>query len=313
MRVVKPKKLAKGDLIGIISPASSPDDFLRIETGTKYFEKLGYKVILGKHIEKHHGYLAGTDLQRVEDIHEMFKNKEVKAIICARGGYGTPRLLDKIDYRLIRNNPKILVGFSDITALQMAIFKKTGLVTFSGPMVAVDFYEDVNPYTEENFWSVLTSNKKVGRIKLPEDEKLFEITRGATKARVIGGNLSLLSSVMGTEYAPDMKDKILILEEIGEAPYRIDRMLNQLKLNGVFKKIKGILLGAFIDCVENDPEKRTLTLGEVIEDYLGHLKVPVIYNFPYGHIKSMVTVPLGVQMNLNAGRHIVEITESAVS
>ncbi|MFO7445254.1 MAG: LD-carboxypeptidase [Ignavibacteriaceae bacterium] len=313
MRVVKPKRLQKGDTIGIISPASSPDDLSRTESGVKYFEKLGYRVEVGKHVGKFHGYLAGTDEERIEDIHNMFKNKDVKAIIAVRGGYGTLRLLDKIDFKIIKNNPKIFVGYSDITALQMAMFAKTGLVTFAGPMVAVDFYDEVSPYTEESFWELLTNNKKPGKIAFPEGEKIFEISKGKVRGRVIGGNLALVASLAGTDYLPDMKEKILFLEDTAEAPYRIDRMLTQLKLAKVFKHVKGVILGAFTDCVESNPEKRTLTLGEVIEDHFAKLKIPVVYNFPHGHVKNNFTLPLGVQISLNTGRHIIEITESAVS
>ncbi len=140
MKIMKPKKLAKGDVIGIISPASSTDDPARIEQGVTYFEKIGYRVEVGKNVGKVHGYLAGTNEERLEDLHAMFKNKNIKAIVCVRGGYGSPRILDKIDYRIIRNNPKIFVGYSDITALQMAFLEKAGLVTFAGAMLAVDFY-----------------------------------------------------------------------------------------------------------------------------------------------------------------------------
>lgn len=313
MKIVKPKKLQKGDVIGIISPASSPDDLLRIEKGVRYLERIGYKVEVGKHVGKYHGYLAGTDEERVEDLHYMFKNKNVNAIICVRGGYGTPRLLDKIDFRIIKNNPKIFCGYSDITALQMAMLQKTGLVTFAGPMLAVDFHNEVSPYTEEQFWKLVTSNKSIGRVKFPGDERLLSISKGSAKGRLAGGNLALFVSLAGTEFFPQMKEKILILEDTGEAPYRVDRLLNQLKLIKVFKSVRGIILGAFTDCIENDPEKRTLTLGEVIDDYLGHLKIPVVYNFPHGHIKENHTLPFGIQIKLNSSKGFVEFEESAVS
>ena len=148
----------KGDLIGIISPASSPDDLSLIESGVRYIEKLGYHTVLGKNVGKTIGYLAGTDEERVKDIHQMFSNKKVKAIFCLRGGYGAFRLLDKIDYKLIRNNPKIFVGFSEITALQMAFLQKTNLITFAGPMVVPNFSKNISPYTEEIFWRMVTSD-----------------------------------------------------------------------------------------------------------------------------------------------------------
>ena len=313
MKIIKPKKLSQNDLIGIISPASSPDDLTKIDSGVQYLEKLGYKVKLGANVGKSLGYLAGSNEERLQDLHDMFRNKEVKAIICVRGGYGSPRILDKIDYKLIGANPKIFVGYSDITALQMAFLAKAGLVTFAGPMLAVDFAEDVNSYTEEMFWALLTSNKKFGKIIPPNDEKIFHLKSGNTKGRIIGGNLSILSSLVGTGYLPPVKDKILFIEEVGELPYRIDRMLNQLRLAQILPKISGAVLGVFTDCNETDPAKRTLTLGEVIGEYFGNLNIPVVYNFKHGHIRENTTIPYGVMVKINAGHNIVEITESAVS
>ena len=313
MKIVKPKKLNKGDLIGIISPASSADDITKVEGGVRYFEKVGYRVEVGKNVGRYHGYLAGEDKLRLKDLHYMFNKKEVKAVICIRGGYGSPRLLDKIDYKMIKNNPKIFVGYSDITALNLAFFYKTGLITFTGPMISVDFNDEISNYTEENFWRVLTSNKKIGRIELPMEDKLFQLSKGSDTGRIIGGNLALIASLLGTGYFPDMKEKILFLEDVGELPFRIDRMFNQLRLSNVFDKIKGLILGAFIDCHETDPAKKTLSLGEVVDDYLGHLKIPIVYNFPNGHIKDIMPVPNGIKIKLNASREFVEYLESAVS
>lgn len=313
MRYIKPKRLLKGDLIGIISPASTPDDLSRINSGVKYLEKLGYKVLIGSNVGKNHGYLAGSDEERLNDLHSMFKNKMVKAIMCVRGGYGSPRLLDRIDYKLIKKNPKIFIGYSDITALQMAFLQKSNLVTFAGPMLAVDFHDEVSPFTEEFFWRIVTSNKKIGRIKSPNSEKLYCLKKGSARGQIVGGNLALLVSLMGTPYFPDIRNKILLLEDTGEAPYRLDRLINQLRIAGIFDKVKGVVLGAFTDCKESDPSKKTLTLGEVIEDYFKRVKKPVVYNFQHGHIKDNLTIPYGIKFKLNASRCFIEIDESAVS
>jgi muramoyltetrapeptide carboxypeptidase len=313
MKIIKPKKLSKGDVIGIISPASSTDDYTNVELGVKYLEKTGYRVEIGKNVGKSHGYLAGTDDERADDIHYMFKKKYIKAVMCVRGGYGSPRLLDKIDYKLIKDNPKIFVGHSDITALQMAILSRAGLITFAGPMVAVDFASEVSSFTEEIFWAMITSNKKFGKIKQPDDEKIFTLVRGSSKGRIAGGNLALFSSLIGTNYLPELRDKILLLEEIGELPYRLDRMLNQLRLAKVFNQVKGVILGAFIDCNETDPSKKTLSLGEVISDYFEGLKIPVVYNLRHGHVKDSITLPMGIMVKLNASRNYLEIAENTVS
>lgn len=311
MRIIKPKRLTKKDVIGIISPASSPDDSTLIEKGITYLEKLGYKVKVGNHVGKYNGYLAGSDEERVNDFHQMFRDKQVKTIICVRGGYGAVRLLDKIDYKIVRNNPKIFVGYSEITALQMAIFNKTGLITFAGPMLTSDFANEISSFTEENFWCNITSNKKIGKLKHPYT-KLPAITRGSTSGRIVGGNLAVLTSLIGTNYFPDLRKKILLLEDVQEKPYKIDRYLNQLRLNKAFKLISGIILGRFVDCYEHDPEKRTLTLGEIIDSYFHKLDIPIIYTFPHGHIKDKITIPIGINVKVNANSGIVEFKESGV-
>ncbi|MBU0473323.1 MAG: LD-carboxypeptidase [Bacteroidetes bacterium] len=314
MKLVKPKKLLKGDVIGIISPASSTKDNTRIEKGVKYLEKLGYRVEVGKNVGKTHGYLAGTDEERLDDLHSMFENKNVKAIINVRGGYGSGKLLDKIDYSLIKKNPKIFVGYSDITALQMAFLKKTGLVTFAGPMLAVDFWKDeVNAFTEENFWNMITSTKKIGKLQNPDNENFYTLTKGRGEGNLIGGNLALFSSLLGTPYLPDFKNSVLMFEEIGEEPYRIDRMFYQIKFaSNNFKDVEGVIIGRFVDCYIKDKESPSLTLNDVISDYFEQLKIPIIYNVKHGHIEQNLTIPWGLKVKLNASRNFIEIAESAV-
>jgi len=313
MKTIKPKKLEKGDVIGIISPASNPDNLEKIEQGVNYLEKLGYRTEIGDNVGKEHGYLAGTDEERLADLHGMFSNKNVKAIFCVRGGYGSGRLLDKIDFSLIKKNPKIFVGYSDITVLQMAIFKKTGLITFAGPMVAADFSGKINQYTEENFWKVITSHRKIGKLHNPRDEKFYVLNSGRGEGKILGGNLALLASLLGTEFMPNMKDSILLLEDIGEQPYRVDRLFNQLKLAKVFDQINGLILGRFVDCYETDKSKKTIKLNEVVEHYFSKLKIPVLYSFSHGHIEENLTIPFGVNCKINTSRGFVEIVENAVS
>jgi len=312
MKIIKPKKISKGDVVGIISPASSPSDFSKIESGVKYLEKLGYRVKIGEHVGREHGYLAGSDDERLSDLHSMFKDENVKAIFSVRGGYGSGRLLSKLNYSLIKRNPKVFVGYSDITALQSAILKKTGLVTFAGPMLATDFSGKVNKYMEENFWRVLTSNKKIGKLHNPNDEKFYTITSGRGEGNIIGGNFAVFNSLLGTSYLPNIKNSILLLEDIGEVPFKIDRMLNQLKLGNIFEQINGIILGRFVNCYDIDKSGKTIKLNEVLENYLSKLNIPVVYNLSHGHIKENLTIPIGLNCKLNSSRGFIEITESAV-
>ena len=312
MKIIKPNKLKKGDLIGIISPASSLEDLALIESGIRYIEGFGYSTTIGKSVGKVRGYLAGTDEERVADLHQMFSDKIVKAIFCLRGGYGAVRLLDKIDFKLIRNNPKIFVGFSEITALHMAFFKKTGLVTFAGPMVVPNFSGKISSFTEENFWGTISSLKK--RISV-EANFLFGMNTknpSGVSGRILGGNLAVLTSIVGSKYFPDLKESILFLEEVSEPPYKIDRMLNHLKLNNVFKKVKGIVLGSFIDCTEKDITKKTLTLEQIFEDYFSKLNIPVFSSFPHGHINDLISFPFGVKVKLNLISEKIEFLEEGV-
>lgn len=302
----------KGDLIGIISPASAVDDDKNIQSGIKYLEGLGYRIELGKNVGKVRGYLAGTDKERVQDIHQMFSDKNVKAIFCLRGGYGAVRLMDKLDYKLIQNNPKIFVGFSEITALQMAILKRANLVTFAGPMVVSNFSKDKNDFTERNFWKVLTSNKKLKRISFIEKDILSNITYGEVTGELVGGNLSVFTTLLGTGFLPDLKNKILLLEEINEPPYKIDRMFNQLRLDKVFDKVRGIILGNFIGCEETDKMKSSLTLEEVFADYLNELKIPIVSSIQHGHSKKMITMPFGIKLKINLDKKHIEFIESGV-
>lgn len=310
MKIIKPARLRKGDVIGIITPASCPEDLTKLEKSTKYFESLGYQVEQGPNIGKFEGYLGGTDAERLSDFHFMFRSKNIKAVFCARGGYGSGRILDKIDYKLVRTNPKIFVGYSDITQLQLALLTKCGLLTFAGPMPAVDFADEISPFTEEHFWRMLTSNKKIGKLIQPGNEKIMAIVKGEVKARLVGGNLSNLVSVIGTPYLPFLKDKIMFIEEVAECPYRIDRMLNQLRLAKILGGLKGIILGAFVDCNEHDHTKRSLTLGEVIQNYLSNLKSPVMYNLKHGHLKDNVTLPVGGMIKVSSGRKHIEFMEA---
>ena len=312
MTIIKPTRLHKGSTIGLVAPASTPSSEEKIEKGAAYLEQLGYRVKFGKHIRKIHGYLAGTDEERAADLNTMVRDKDVKAIFAIRGGYGTPRILRMIDYRSLRQNPKIIAGYSDITALQLAIFRKTGLVTFSGPMTGSDMWKDFDPYTEEHFWQLLTSTKKIGVLKNPIDEPLKILKTGKARGRLLGGNLSLIACLMGTPFLPNMHGSILFLEDVEEAPYRVDRMLAHLLNAGVLPELAGLVFGKFTDCNPDNPSEPDFVIDHVLDEYANTIKRPVAANFQYGHIPRKLTVPIGLQALLDTKRSWIEILEGAV-
>ncbi|MFQ5707548.1 MAG: LD-carboxypeptidase [bacterium] len=307
--ILKPKKLKRGDLVGVVGPAS-PMIRKRLEAGRRYLEKRGFRVKLAEHIQDAHGYLAGRDRDRASDFNQMVQDPEVAAIFCTRGGYGTPRILPLIDYTALKQNPKIIVGYSDITALQLAILAQAGLVSFSGPMVAVEMGKGMLPFTESHFWKLLTAAGE--RISfVPQNSSLNIVKPGFTEGRLLGGCLSMLCSLLGTPYCPDFKDAILFLEDVGEEPYKIDRYLTQLKLAGVLQQISGLVFGQFVDCVPQGPGA-SLTLQQVLEDTVSDLCVPVLSDLPYGHVDAKYTLPIGVQALLDAHQGLLQLTEDAV-
>ncbi len=312
MKVLKPPRLQLGDLIGLVSPASTPSSSEKIEKAVRYLESLGYRVKIGTHALAEHGYLAGTDAQRAADLNEMLNDKNVKAIIALRGGYGTPRLLPLVDYRAAARNPKIIVGYSDLTALQLAMFKKARLVTFSGPMAAVEMWNSIDPFTEENFWSLLTEPAK-RVLSNPINQPAVSLRNGKARGRILGGNLALVVSTIGTPFLPDLSKSILIVEDIDEAPHRVDRMLMHMENAGILKRIGGLIYGQFTDCVPSDPSKPHLTVEEVLRDFAHRVKTPVLSGFQYGHIPKKLTIPLGIRIELNVRAGTLEMLEAAVT
>lgn len=312
MNIIKPAALKKGDVIGIIAPASPPSVPEKITKGAEYLERLGYRVKLGKNIRNVYGYLAGTDQERADDIHEMFTNKDVKAIIALRGGYGTPRLLPLLNFSLIKKNPKILVGYSDLTALQLAIFKKTGLVTFAGPMAGVEMWNTIDPFTEEHFWAMVTSKKKFGPVTNPDGNTLHKLNSGTASGRLLGGNLSLISAIIGSPYCPSFKNSLLFIEEIEEECYRFDRMMNHLRIAKILNEVKGIIIGELTDVKASDTSKPFLTAEQILNDYLLPLRKPAATGLGHGHVSKKLTMPIGIKGTLNTDKGTLSFDESAV-
>jgi muramoyltetrapeptide carboxypeptidase len=272
---------------------------------------------VGKQVGRREGRLGESIPGRIDDLHAMFADPEVKGIICVRGGYGTPQLLDGLDYELIRKNPKMLLGYSDITGLHLAIHQKTGLVTFHGPT-------GLSPFTEfsQNWFKRATDTKPMGVLGNPTERNLFRpqhplrtVKGGKAKGRLIGGNLTLVSCLMGTPHEPDVRGKIFFLEDVGEEPYRIDRMLQQLVLAGKFDQCAGVVIGECVDCGPRDFQPSitfNYTLGEVLDRVFAKVKVPVFHGLLIGHTSDQITLPLGVMASMDADRKELIIEEAAV-
>lgn len=292
--MTRPQRLKKGDTIGIIAPASPPNKE-NLARGLKFIEELGLKYKLGKSLYKEYGYLAGIDDDRLEDLHEMFMDGEVKGIICAGGGYGTARIANSIDYEMVRRYPKIFWGYSDITFLHTAIRQQSGLVTFHGPMLASDIgKEDANQISKDSFLQLFESTDLIYSEKFGI---LEEMVPGRAEGILVGGNLSLLSSTMGTAYEIDTKGTILLIEDINEEPRAVDRMLNQLLMAGKLQETAGILVGDFNNCV---PERElSLSLEEVLDHYIQLAGRPALKGFKIGHCTPHFAVPFGTHARMD--------------
>lgn len=297
MKTIKPKKLKKGDTIGIIAVSGKIKEYERILRAKAFFEKSGYSVIVSDTCRTSHRYMAGNnDDECINILHDFFLDKNIDMILCARGGYGTLRLINKIDWDIIRNHPKIFAGYSDITILLNMIYKKAGLITFHSPMANGDFGDNIEEYTKNNFFSVLE-----GIITDLEAQDGKTYYNGKAKGRLWGGNLASLNSLCGIDFIPD-DDLILFLEDLNEPVYKIDRMLTQLfNINKLRENVKGIVLGEF-----KDIEDKNL-LDEVIQEFADSLKIPVHGGFKITHGKIKDTVPVGIKALFDADEGLIHI------
>lgn len=300
----RPKPLKEGDKVALIAPCG-PVRQERIEPAVLAMESLGLDVVLGESCTCSRGFLAGkSDKARADEVNRMFEDKCIKGIFAMRGGYGAGRILDMLDYDMIKANPKVFEGYSDITALHIAFNQKCHFVTFHGPMASTEFYKGIDDYTLDYFKKNIFSKEPLGVIKNPECEEIKTLVKGNAKGILTGGNLSLLVSSLGTKYEIDTKGKILFIEEVGEEPYRIDRMLLQLKQSGKFKDAAGIVLGQWTRCEADEPEK-SLTLEEVFNDIIVCEKKPVIYNVACGHSTPTMTLPMGAMAKIEDGQLMI--------
>ncbi len=326
--IIKPAQLKRGDLIGLVAPSGGSNSAY-VEARVKHLEASGFRVKVSKNILAARGNTAGTPQQRVADLHDMFRDNGVNAIWALRGGSGASQMLPLIDYRLIRRHAKIFIGFSDITALHLAILQHSGLVTFHGPTAPGPTISDYSMTQLEavlmhprDQTTIYMSDKNRGEAESAgagaAEYKLRTLTPGVAEGRLVGGNLAVLSALIGTPYAPDWRGALLFLEEIREAPYRIDRMLTQLKQAIPFNDAAGVMLGVFRRSLDagagaSADAEPSLSLEQAIDDHFTDLSVPAAYGFSFGHIANNFTIPLGVRARLDTGAQTLTLLEAAVT
>ena len=315
--LIKPERLNFGDTIGIIAPASPPPDPKAVDRAVDGLQRLGFKVKLGKNVRARLGFIAGTDRARAEDVMAMFTDKKVKAIHCLRGGYGAMRLLERLDFSVIARNPKIFSGYSDITALHVAIQKYSKFISFHAPMVNGALADPQVPeFTKKSFFRTVMEAQPAGSLRAGCPENRIQILRrGMAAGELVGGNLSLLCASLGTPFAPSFKGKIIFFEDVSERPYRFDRLLTQLLNAGIFSQVTGVAVG-----VNEGSEEPNLKPGgeyhqsgaDVLRERLSTLGVPVVTGLPFGHVDLNATIPCGARAVLDAKQGDLIITEAAV-
>lgn len=311
-KIVKPKRLREGDTVGLVLPASATFESDDIQLAKEQLEAIGLKVAIGAHAYDRHGYFAGRDRDRADDLNRMFADDRIAGVVCFTGGWGSPRVLPHLDYELIARKPKVLIGYSDVTALLNAIHQRTGLVTFHGPAGA----STIEPYSLDNFRRVVMSPEPAGVLGPPPKKatelvdrtnRVLRLHPGKATGRLTGGNLTLLASLMGTPFEIETEGAIVFAEDVREEVYRIDRMLTQLALGGKLERMAGFVFGRCTDC-----KATTFSLEDVLRDRFGSGPAPAISGLSFGHIEQKLTLPIGVTATLDADAGTLEVREGAV-
>ncbi|MCW9706312.1 S66 peptidase family protein [Fodinibius salsisoli] len=310
--LLKPKPLRLGDTIGLVSPASIVGDDKEYDNVVKKIRNLGYKVKEAPHARNKFGYFAGTDKQRAEDLNVMFADPSVDAIMAFRGGWGCNRILEHLDYGIIREHPKALIGYSDITSLLLAIYANTGLTTFHGPVGTSTWTK----FTMTHFRKAVNSNAPLALEGSSEGasksyQPITTLREGRASGRLLGGNLSVLTSMVGSDYLPDWTGSILFLEDVGEDVYRVDRMLTQLKLSGILDQLSGFIFGQCTSCDMADNHR--FTLRQILEQHIKPLKIPAFSGAIFGHIDDMMTLPIGLEVEIESERGSIIFQEVATT
>ncbi|MDD2492751.1 MAG: LD-carboxypeptidase [Bacilli bacterium] len=304
----KPNKLKPNDKIGLVCPAFKNPDLSSTKRAVEYLKSKGYQIKVGETCYASEGYLAGSDQLRAKDLEKMFLDDEVKAIICMRGGYGASRMVDLIDYDIIKAHPKLFVGYSDITVLLNAIYHKAKVPTIHG-MVGFAFgTEKFVGASEDDFWELMTKDQKNRILKDPFNN-VKTLIGGSCCGELVGGNLSLLATMIASDYGADFTDKILFIEEVEEEPYKLDRYFSVLRLSGKLEKVKGFIFGYFTECEPTEKRKGTQTYIDLIKEYFAHYQKPMIYDFPSGHSYPFINLPIGIEVRLDADEKSITILE----
>lgn len=314
--IIKPARLQPGDTIGLFCPAAPAYSSETVRIAQESLRALGFQTKVGAHVYDRYGYLAGRDADRVADLHTFFDDKSITAVMALHGGWGCARLLPLLDYDLIRRNPKILIGYSDITALLLAIYAKTGLVTLHGPVGSATF----NAYTVDWLRRVLIEGEAVTMRNPTEkgdnltqvQDRITTLRPGLARGKLVGGNLTVLSHLVGSPYLPDWQNTILFIEDTHEEPYRVDRMLTQLKLAGILNQLAGFVFGKCTDC-EPKGSYGSLTLDDILTEHIVPLNKPAYAGAMIGHIRDKFTVPLGIDAEIDATAGTIRLLEPAVA
>lgn len=306
------KRLRQGDTIGFIAPSGAVRTEGAIERAVTEAERAGFRVKLGESCGQKYGYLSGTDEVRARDVNRMFLDDEVDAIMCVRGGYGTTRILNLLDYEAIAAHPKIFMGFSDITAMHIAMLQRANLVTFHGPMGTADWTQPMHPFSFASMMRSAGTHAPAGAlVNAPDYPARETVNPGQAEGQLVGGNLTLIVSLLGTAYELDTKGRILFIEEVGEKTYCIDRMLTQLRLAGKFDDCAGVVFGDFADCPV-EYAQFGLTIGEIIRDVVSPCGKPIFTGLQSGHCTPKLTLPLGVRCRMDARACALTVLEAAV-
>jgi muramoyltetrapeptide carboxypeptidase len=315
--LIQPPRLRAGSRIALLAPAgplSERDDLVRAR---ELCEAMGYTPVAGGHALARYGYLAGTDEERLGDINAALRDPSIDAIWCLRGGFGVTRILDQVDFAAFAARPRPVIGFSDITALLLALYTAAGVVTFHGPMSRAP----LGQFSREHFERVLGLAAVPGRLDrlppsitvlVPRTARVVTINGGTAEGPLLGGNLSLLLALAGTRHFPDLDGAILFLEEVGEDLYRVDRMLAQLRMMGVLNHLAGVAVGQFSDMRRGAGDGGALAFDEVLATYFGPLGIPVAAGFPIGHVDEQWTLPIGVRARLDAAAGELDLLDAAV-